>query len=101
MTSCRLCKRDCAPSSDFCRYHLTAKQNVEFGYKRWSEAYGAITWKDYLQRIGKNAQTGEWAKEVAELLTKEAAERPRTERRGGRKVGAPKLGDDPVQSAKE
>jgi len=74
MTSCRLCKRDCAPSSDLCNYHLTAKRNVESGYKRWSEAYGGITWKEYLQRVGKSSETGQWAKEVAELLSKEAAE---------------------------
>jgi len=73
MTSCRLCKRDCAPPSEFCKYHLTAKQNVESGYKQWSEAYGGITWKEYLRRIAQNAETGQWAKEVAELMSKEAA----------------------------
>jgi len=74
MTSCRLCKRDCAPSSDLCNYHLTAKRNVESGYKQWSEAYGAITWKEYLKQVGQNKETGQLAKEVAELLSKESPE---------------------------
>jgi hypothetical protein len=74
MASCRLCKRDCAQSSDLCDYHLAAKRNVESGYKRWSEAYGDITWKEYLRKVGRDSETGQWAKEVAEMLSKEAAE---------------------------
>jgi hypothetical protein len=50
-----------------------AKRNIESGYQQWSEAYGAITWEEYLQKIGRNAETGQWAKEVAELLSKETA----------------------------
>ena len=74
MTTCRLCKRDSAPSSALCKYHLMAKRNIESGYKQWSDAYGAIAWKEYLQKIGRNAETGQWAKEVAELLSKDTAE---------------------------
>lgn len=74
MTACRLCKRECAPSSTFCKYHLAAKRSVESAYKVWNEAYGGVDWKEYLRRIGQNAETGQWAKEVAELLSKEAAE---------------------------
>jgi hypothetical protein len=73
MTNCRLCKRDQAASSDLCVHHLAAKQNLESGYKQWSEAYGAITWKEYLQKVGQNAETGQWAKEVAKLLSDETA----------------------------
>jgi hypothetical protein len=51
-----------------------AKRNVESAYRRWSEAYGPITMKEYLQKIGHNAETGLWAKEVAELMSKESAE---------------------------
>jgi hypothetical protein len=70
MTSCRLCKRDCAPSSALCKYHLMAKRNIESGYKQWMEAYGDLTMKEYLQKIGRNPETGQWAKEVAELMAK-------------------------------
>ncbi len=74
MTSCRLCKRDSAPSSTLCRYHLAAKRSVESAYPQWNEAYGGITWKEYLQKITRDPETGQWAKEVAELLSKEVAE---------------------------
>ena len=74
MTACRLCKRECAPSSTLCKYHLAAKRSVESAYTQWKEAYGGITWKDYLQRVSQDAETGLWAKEVAELLSKESAE---------------------------
>jgi hypothetical protein len=73
MITCRLCKRERAPSSDLCKNHLIARKNLESGYKQWSEAYGAITWKEYLKRIGQNKETGQWAKEVAELLSNDPA----------------------------
>jgi len=72
MTACRLCKRDCAPSSTLCKYHLAARRNVESQYSRWSEGYGGMTWKEYLKKISQSAETGQWAKEVAEMLSKEA-----------------------------
>jgi len=73
MTVCRLCRRERAPSSTLCKYHLAAKRGVESAYKRWNEAYGGIGWKDYLQKVCQNAETGLWAKEVAELLSREEA----------------------------
>jgi hypothetical protein len=74
MAACRLCKRERAPSSELCAYHLRAKTNLESGYKQWADAYGGITWKQYLQKVGSNADTGQWAKEVADLLLDESAE---------------------------
>ncbi|HUH99543.1 MAG TPA: hypothetical protein VLY65_00735 [Nitrososphaerales archaeon] len=75
MTSCRMCKRESAPASLLCTYHLGAKRNLESGYKKWSEAYGQIAWEDYLRKIKENSETGQWVKEVAELLlAKEAVE---------------------------
>jgi hypothetical protein len=71
VAACQLCKRDCAPSSTLCGYHLAAKHNVESQYQLWSEAYGGMTWKQYLRRVAQSAETGQWAKEVAELLSKE------------------------------
>ena len=68
MPTCRLCKRDCAPSSELCKYHLRAKMSVESGYKQWSESYGEMTWNAYLLKIIKNKETGLWAKEVAQML---------------------------------
>jgi len=74
MISCRLCKRECAQSSPLCKYHLMAKKSIESKFNEWKEAYGGITWKEYLQRVARNPETGQWAKEVADLLSKEIAE---------------------------
>jgi hypothetical protein len=71
MMTCLLCKRERAPSSDLCKYHLAAKREVESGYGKWSEGYGGMSWKEYLGRIRRSSETGTWAKEVADLLSKE------------------------------
>ncbi len=71
---CRLCKRECAPSSDLCGYHLAAKRNLESGYTRWKEAFGGMAWREYLDRILQSAETGQWVREVAEMLSKETKE---------------------------
>jgi|HubBroStandDraft_6_1064221.scaffolds.fasta_scaffold548594_3 hypothetical protein len=72
MTTCRLCKREAPASSSLCDYHLTAKSNVETGYEQWNRAFGGITWKEYLQRLQQSAETGQWAREVAELMFRES-----------------------------
>jgi len=33
-----------------------------------------MTMKEYLQRIGRNKESGQWVKEVAELLSKESVD---------------------------
>lgn len=76
MTTCRLCNRECAPSSSLCKYHLAAKKSVESAYAKWNEGYGGITWKEYLRRVSQDSETGQWAREVAEMLSKEEAEQP-------------------------
>lgn len=63
---CRLCGREAV--SDLCEYHEKAKRKVEAGYRSWVEAYGAMKWKDYLDKVKHNEQTGQWAKEIAEML---------------------------------
>lgn len=70
--TCQLCKREPAPASTLCAYHLEAKGKLESAYKDWSEAYGGMEWKEYLLRVCERKETGPWAKEVAELLSKEA-----------------------------
>lgn len=72
--ACRLCKRECDKGSQFCRYHLAAKKNVDAAYKKWSHAYGGMPWGAYLKSILESPETGQWAKEVAELLSKEAGQ---------------------------
>lgn len=63
---CQLCSREAI--TDLCRYHQEAKAHVESTYRLWVRAYGSMEWKTYLNRVITNGQTGQWAKEVAELL---------------------------------
>jgi len=63
---CRLCSREAA--GELCRQHERAKDRVESAYGLWAKAYGGMDWKTYLDRVITNAETGQWAKEVAELL---------------------------------
>jgi len=32
------------------------------------KAYGNMEWKDFLDNVKRNPQTGQWAKEIAEVL---------------------------------
>jgi hypothetical protein len=63
---CVLCNRRAV--SDLCTYHERAKRKVEAGYRVWAEAYGEMKWKDYLDKVKRNEQTGQWAKEIAKML---------------------------------
>ncbi len=63
---CQICDRE-APV-DLCRYHRDAKTRLEAAYPLWVEAYGSLEWKAYLDRVITNSQTGQWAKEVAQML---------------------------------
>ncbi len=66
---CKLCERETA--TGLCTYHQSAKDSLKAAYPRWSRAYGGMEWKDYLDNVKRNVQTGRWAKEVAELLERE------------------------------
>ena len=63
---CPLCRREALV--DLCRYHAEAKENVRTAYALWVKAYGRIEWRDYLDNVKRNPQTGQWAKEIAEFL---------------------------------
>lgn len=65
-TKCRICEREA--SSDLCPYHEEAMLKVRETYLLWVKAYGAMEWKDYLDNIKRNFQTGQWAREIAESL---------------------------------
>jgi hypothetical protein len=63
---CPICGREAVP--DLCRYHTEAKERVREAYPFWVKAYGNIEWKDFLDNVKRNPQTGQWAKEIAEFL---------------------------------
>jgi hypothetical protein len=63
---CPLCGRESV--SGLCLYHEAAKEKVKAAYPLWVNAYGGMEWKDYLDNVKRNVQTGQWAGEIAELL---------------------------------
>jgi len=65
---CKICSRE-ASESGYCELHLKAHESITKKYESWKKALG-ISWKEYLSEIAKNSFTGEWAREVAEYLSK-------------------------------
>ena len=63
---CPLCGREAV--GNLCSYHAAAKEKVEAAYPLWVRAYGRVEWKDYLDSVKRNPQTGQWAREIAEFL---------------------------------
>ena len=70
MKKCRLCRREAERgSSSLCVFHARARRVLLDGYRRWSEAYGGLSWKEYLNRIKGRVETGEWVKDVVAAAT--------------------------------
>jgi hypothetical protein len=65
---CQICSRE-AGENDYCELHTRAYENLIRKYDCWEKAL-ETSWKEYLREIAKNPLTGEWAREVAEHLTK-------------------------------
>jgi hypothetical protein len=63
---CSICGRDAV--ADLCVYHSEAKNRVEAAFPLWAKAYGRMEWKEYLDNVKRNVQTGQWAREIAEFL---------------------------------
>jgi len=66
--NCKICKKE-ANETGYCEFHAKAYENIVKKYENWKKAC-ETTWKEYLSEIAKNPLIGEWAKEVAEYLTK-------------------------------
>ncbi|MHA1144498.1 MAG: hypothetical protein ACTSRW_07160 [Candidatus Helarchaeota archaeon] len=67
--TCVICKRK-VENGEFCTYHNAAHENLQKSYADWKEAYGDLTFKEYLKKLLVNKQTGNWVKEVANYLLK-------------------------------
>jgi hypothetical protein len=65
--SCKLCKRAAEDSEGLCGYHLRARKALREGYRIWKDAYGGISWKEYLNRVKTARGTGRWVREVVSL----------------------------------
>jgi hypothetical protein len=65
---CAICNRE-AGENRYCELHTKAYESIVKKYELWKKAL-EVSWKEYLSEILKNPLTGEWAKEVAEYLSK-------------------------------
>jgi len=63
---CRLCRRETERESVLCVFHARAREALLAGYERWSDAYGELSWKEYVNRIKGRAETGEWVKDLVD-----------------------------------
>jgi len=62
---CAICYRESADGGRYCGYHGQALQELKKHFKIWEEAYGSISWDEFLAKISKRKETGTWIKEVA------------------------------------
>ncbi len=63
---CPICSREAVEG--LCSYHLAAKDRVQAAYPLWVKAYGTMDWREFLDNVKRNIQTGQWSKEIAEFL---------------------------------
>jgi hypothetical protein len=71
MTQCAACHRNALANNRYCIHHAQALQSMTDHYKAWVEAYGRISWDDFLNKLLKMQETGSWIKEVIEVELKE------------------------------
>jgi len=63
---CKLCER--VAISDLYKYHSETRQKVEESYRLWVKAHGKIEWMEFLDKVKRNKQTGQWAKGIVIML---------------------------------
>lgn len=66
--TCPICGREPARPSELCGRHNLAKKSLTTSYEKWRLAYGNMDWREYLSKIEKLEDSGEWVKEVARYL---------------------------------
>jgi len=54
---------------EFCKWHKLSYEKLKETFKRWQDAL-EISWKQFLEEVIKNPNTGEWAREVAAYILK-------------------------------
>ena len=67
---CAACHRKALPDGKYCLHHRQALDSMTNHYKAWVDAYGGITWQDFLLKLSKMQETGSWVKEVIEVESK-------------------------------
>jgi hypothetical protein len=69
MQQCAACHRQ-ASSGRYCLHHNRALESLTGHYKAWVDAYGGISWQDFLRKLSRMQETGSWVKEVIEVELK-------------------------------
>ncbi|MCI0561941.1 MAG: hypothetical protein MN733_25930 [Nitrososphaera sp.] len=67
---CAACHRRALAGDKYCIHHSQAFHSLKEHYKAWVEAYGGISWDDFMGRLAKMDETGIYIKEVIELERK-------------------------------
>lgn len=64
---CAACHRKTLADNKYCIHHAQALQSLKDHYSTWSEAYGKISWREFLDRVSKMDETGSWVREAIEV----------------------------------
>lgn len=66
---CAACTRE-SGDKKYCGYHARALEQLKSHHESWVDAYGGISWHDYLKRLYQMEETGQWVREVIEAELK-------------------------------
>ncbi|HJU34261.1 MAG TPA: hypothetical protein VJ695_03975 [Nitrososphaera sp.] len=69
---CIACYRKALSADKYCRYHKQAFDNMINHYKVWVNAYGSISWEEYLIKLSVMQETGSWIREVIAVELKKS-----------------------------
>ncbi|HXG07205.1 MAG TPA: hypothetical protein VNI77_07770 [Nitrososphaera sp.] len=70
LQKCAACYRNALPDSRYCLHHKQALDSITNHYRAWTDAYGGISWQEFLDKLLKMHETGSWIKEVIEAESK-------------------------------
>jgi hypothetical protein len=66
--TCPICGKEPAEASELCNHHESARIGILAAYQKWIVAFGGMDWIDFLHKIEKLEESGEWTREVAKYL---------------------------------
>jgi len=67
---CAACHRNALPDTKYCLHHKQALDSMTNHYRAWVDAYGGISWREFLNKLLKMQETGSWIREVIEAESK-------------------------------
>jgi hypothetical protein len=69
-TKCTACHRKALAGNKYCLHHKQAFDSMNNHYKAWVNAYGQISWEEFLHKLSGMQETGSWIKEVIAVESK-------------------------------